>query len=339
MKHTVLAIPMGDPAGIGPEIVIKALSTPVLDNDIAVIVIGDRFVFEKLMGDCSLNDPFERVVSSDEECRSALADSCKTVFYNMDLVDRERFAYGVIDGMYGRAAYAALAKAVHCIQRGMAHALVTPPLHKESLKAAGIPCIGHTEILGDLTKSDNPVTMFETLHMKIFFLTRHLSLKNACDAVTFERVLSSIRTCDHITRAHGFTLSLPLAVAALNPHGGEHGMFGTEEETAIIPAIEQAKKEGCNVIGPVSADAVFHLAKNGNYRAVLSLYHDQGHIAAKTLDFDRTVSVTWQLPFLRTSVDHGTAFDIAGKGVASPLSMIEAIKVALHYLGKGAKDA
>jgi 4-hydroxythreonine-4-phosphate dehydrogenase len=177
--------------------------------------------------------------------------------------------------------------------------------------------------------------MFETLGLKIFFMTRHLSLRQACDAVTEERVFKSIKECYKLTLNNAFDTNLPFAVAALNPHGGEHGLFGDEEQMSIVPAIERARLEGLDVVGPIGADSVFHLAKIGKYRAVLSLYHDQGHIAAKTLDFDRTISVTWALPFLRTSVDHGTAFDIAGKGIASEVSMVEAIKVAIKYLTNG----
>jgi 4-hydroxythreonine-4-phosphate dehydrogenase len=153
-----------------------------------------------------------------------------------------------------------------------------------------------------------------------------------------ESLLDSIIVCEAISsNPPGFNVGLPLAVAGLNPHCGEHGLFGDEELTAVEPADGMARKLGIDVVGPIGADSVFHQAKTGRFRAVLSLYHDQGHIAAKTLDFERTVSVTWKLPFLRTSVDHGTAFDIAGKGVASPISMIEAMNVAKRYLSAGVR--
>lgn len=335
-RKLVFAIPMGDPAGIGPEIVMKALSHGVHGNNAIALVIGDWPLFEKTMHDCALGNPFKRIVYSDPECREAIAGHDESIFYHLPLVDLSLFRYGEIDGMCGRAAYEAIVKAVNLTQEGLTDAIVTPPLHKESLRAGGVNSIGHTEILGELSDSAAPVTMFETLGLKIFFMTRHLSLRQACDAVTEARVFRSIKDCYRLTQNSAFDTNLPFAVAALNPHAGEHGLFGDEEEMAIIPAIEHARQEGMDVVGPIGADSVFHMAKVGKFRAVLSLYHDQGHIAAKTLDFDRTISVTWALPFLRTSVDHGTAFDIAGKGLASEVSMVEAIKVAIRYLADGA---
>lgn len=328
----ILAVPMGDPAGIGPEIVLKSLSHGKHLGKAKVVVVGDRNVYEKAVADCALGMPFDVVVDTEADLLSALAATASTILYHQPLVDISHFQYGRIDGMCGRAAYEAIATSVRLTQTGITHAVVTPPLHKESLRAGGIASIGHTEILGELTKSESPVTMFETLGLKIFFMIRHLSLRDACDAVTEQRVYRSIRECYDLTCNDAFDRNLPFAVAALNPHGGEHGLFGDEEQRAIVPAIERAQAEGLLVTGPVGADSVFHLARKGIYRAVLSLYHDQGHIAAKTLDFDRTISVTWGLPFLRTSVDHGTAFDIAGKGIASEISMTEAIQVAIRYL-------
>jgi 4-hydroxythreonine-4-phosphate dehydrogenase len=327
----VLAIPMGDPAGIGPEIILKALAGGIPKDRVAIVVTGDRHLFERTGRDCGSAMPFEEVAEDREEVAEALARGCDTVLLHMPLVDLGTFSYGKIDGMCGIAAYRAIEETVALVNHKIADAIVTPPLHKESLRAGGIEFIGHTEILGALTDTPSPVTMFETLGLKIFFMTRHLSLRDACDAVTAERVYRSIRECHALTMNPAFDASRPFVVAALNPHGGEHGLFGDEEERAIVPAIRRAREEGMDVTGPVGADSVFHLTRRGDYRAVLSLYHDQGHIAAKTLDFERTVSVTWGLPFLRTSVDHGTAFDIAGKGIASAVSMREAIEVAIRY--------
>jgi 4-hydroxythreonine-4-phosphate dehydrogenase len=319
---------MGDPAGIGPEIVLKGLSK--LEGR-CLLVVGDEELFKKTAHDCHLELPFDKIITSEEEVDAALVNHSK-VLLSKKMVNLETFKYGLVSREVGQAAYEALKIATNLTLRGSCDALVTTPLNKESLKAAQIEHIGHTEILGELTASASPVTMFETLGLKIFFMTRHLSLKAACEAVTAERVYASIRECYALSEQFGFNHNLPLAVAALNPHGGDGGLFGDEEQVAIIPAIERSQREGLNVVGPIGADSVFHLAKIGHYRAVLSLYHDQGHIAAKTLDFERTVSVTWNLPFLRTSVDHGTAFDIAGEGRASEVSLLEAIKVAERYL-------
>ncbi len=331
-KNIVLAVPMGDPAGIGPEIVLKAIAHGDLAGKATIVVIGDQALLEKTAQDCALTFAFDMVVTTDEECAACLESGPDSILYHHRLVDLKKFSYGSIDGMCGRAAYECIAQAVRLTQMGLTKAVVTPPLHKESLKAGGIASIGHTEILGELTDTVNPVTMFETLGLKIFFMTRHLSLRQACDAVTRERLLKTILACDRLAKNSAFDQTKPLVVAGLNPHCGEHGLFGDEEMMEIVPAIEDARSAGVDIVGPVGADSVFHQAKMGKYKAVVSLYHDQGHIAAKTLDFDRTISVTWGLPFLRTSVDHGTAFDIAGKGIASSISMTEALSVALRYL-------
>ena len=208
-------------------------------------------------------------------------------------------------------------------------AIATTPINKESLRAAKIDYIGHTEILGGLSGASDPLTMFEVDDMRVFFLTRHLSLRDACDAVKKERVLQYIKRCTKALEQLG--VRGKMAVAGLNPHSGEHGLFGWEEVREITPAVEEAQKEGYDVVGPIGPDSVFHQALQGRYQAVLSLYHDQGHIATKTYDFERTIAVTLDMPFLRTSVDHGTAFDIAGKGIVSAVSMTEAIRLAAKY--------
>ena len=333
-QKTVLAIPMGDPAGIGPEILLKALAHGMPSDSVTAVVIADRAIMEKTASDCAIGNPFTAVVSTDAECTEAIIHH-HIILYDVPLIDISQFSYGMISSMCGKAAYEAVRIAVRITSSGIAQALVTPPLHKEALRAAGVHAIGHTEILGELTDSPSPITMFETLGLKIFFMTRHVSLLQACNLVTEDRVYRTIRECYRLTEHPAFDAALPFAVAALNPHSGEHGLFGEEEQIAIFPAVQRAQERGMNVVGPIGADSVFHLAHIGKYRAVLALYHDQGHIAAKTLDFHRTVSVTWGLPFLRTSVDHGTAFDIAGKGVASSVSMQEAIRVALRYLDSG----
>jgi 4-hydroxythreonine-4-phosphate dehydrogenase len=172
--------------------------------------------------------------------------------------------------------------------------------------------------------------MFEVHGMRVFFLTRHLSLKAACEAITKERVLDYIIRCTEALRKLGVKEGT-MAVAGLNPHSGEHGLFGDEEVRFIEPAVHEAQALGYTVTGPIGADSVFHMALQGRFNSVLSLYHDQGHIATKTLDFERTISITNGLPFLRTSVDHGTALDIAGKGIASEVSLVEAIRLAAVY--------
>ena len=172
--------------------------------------------------------------------------------------------------------------------------------------------------------------MFETNGMRIFFLTRHVSLRQVPGLVTKERIKDYVKRCSEALEKLGVTEGT-MAVAGLNPHSGEHGLFGWEEVNEIIPAIEELKAEGYDVEGPVGADSVFYQARRGKYASVLSLYHDQGHIAVKTLDFEKTIAITNGMPVLRTSVDHGTAFDIAGTGQASPVSMTEALRLAAKY--------
>ncbi|MGE4453406.1 MAG: 4-hydroxythreonine-4-phosphate dehydrogenase PdxA [Sphaerochaeta sp.] len=339
-KRWYLAVPFGDPAGIGPEIVLKALQSVLLPPSVGVVVVGDASLFKKVSTDLHIPSDFDAVVLDELSLSRAIEGGSKHILYSQNILDMNRFDYGKIQRMCGRAAYIAVETAVRLIERGFAHALVTPPLHKEALKAADVPHIGYTEILSALTETTQAVTMFDTLGLKIFFHSRHLSLRQACDAVTKESLLESIQMCDAITRNHptAFSTELSIAVAGLNPHCGEHGLFGDEEGKAIEPAIEEARSQGIDVVGPIGADSVFYQARIGKYRCVISLYHDQGHIAAKTYDFNQTISITWNLPFLRTSVDHGTAFDIAGRNLADASGMIRALEAASSYLASDGGD-
>jgi 4-phospho-D-threonate 3-dehydrogenase / 4-phospho-D-erythronate 3-dehydrogenase len=326
----VLAVTAGDPAGIGAEIIIKALlGRP---GGCVLVIIGDLPVFQAAAS--AIGTAWEIPVFTDRQtlAEAVSGDGEGPFFYDCGVFRSSAVPYGTVDERCGRAAYAYIETAAELIAAGIADGLVTGPINKESLQAAGVPHIGHTEILGALTDTDEPLTMFETLGMRIFFLSRHVPLSTACTLVTEERVFRYITICCDALAGLGLTGSLPLAVAGLNPHSGEHGLFGREEVEAVTPAVQRARRAGYNAVGPIGADSVFHQAKTGRCSAVLSLYHDQGHIAAKTLDFERTVSVTLGLPFLRTSVDHGTAFDIAGTGRASEVSMLEAVKVASAYI-------
>ena len=323
--RTKIAIPMGDPAGVGPEIVVKtAVSKEILDL-CDLVVIGDKNVLEKAIEICQVNLKIHTIKNIEEGKYE------KGILNVIDLenVDMNTLEYGQVQGMCGKAAFEYIKKCVELAMEHKVDAIATTPINKESLKAGNINYIGHTEILGDLSNSRDPLTMFEVDNMRVFFLTRHMSLRRACDAITKERVLEYIERCTKALKQLG--VSGKMAVAGLNPHSGEHGLFGDEEVKEITPAIEEAQKLGYDVVGPVGADSVFHQALQGRYAAVLSLYHDQGHIATKTYNFERTIAITLDMPFLRTSVDHGTAFDIAGKGIVSAVSMIEAVKLAAKY--------
>ena len=213
---------------------------------------------------------------------------------------------------------------------GQVDAVATTPINKESLKAGGVNFIGHTEMFAHLTETPDPLTMFQVRDLRVFFLTRHLSLVNAIQSLTAGKVCDYAIRCSQALERLG-VVNPRLTVAAINPHGGEHGLFGTEDDDILLPGIEMARVQGINISGPKPADSVFHFALQGNYDAVLSPYHDQGHIATKMVDFHRTISITNGMPILRTSVDHGTANDIAGKGIADPVSMIEAVRLAARY--------
>ena len=324
MNRPFIAVPIGDPAGIGPEIVVKAVASEEIKNIARCIIIGDCNVIANAL----------KITNTDINiCRIEKTEDYKDNHLNIipiDNVDFTALHIGEVSGMCGKAAYEYIEKSIDLAMKKQVAAVATPPINKESLKAANIPYIGHTEIFGALTNTADPLTMFEVRNLRIFFLTRHVSLRNACDLITKERIEDYVKRCIDVLNKLGVTDGT-MAIAGLNPHSGEHGLFGLEEVDEITPAVENLKALGYEVDGPISADSVFHLALQGRYNSVLSLYHDQGHIAAKTFDFERTISVTGGMPILRTSVDHGPAMDIAGTGKASEISMKEAIKVAVKY--------
>lgn len=326
MKKPRIAISMGDPAGIGPEIAVMAAASKPAAEAADCVFVGDRWIAEKAL-EITGTRLEVHVIASPEE-----GDFREGILNLIDLknVERDSFSYGKISGMCGRAAYGYIAESIRLAMGGSVDAVATAPINKESLRAGGVNYIGHTEIFGALTGTKDPLTMFETNGMRVFFLTRHVSLRQMLDMITKDRIKDCVKRCLAALEKLGAEKGI-MAVAGLNPHSGEHGLFGWEEVNEIIPAVEELKAEGYPVEGPIGADSVFHQAAMGKYNSVLSLYHDQGHIAAKTLDFEKTIAITNGMPILRTSVDHGTAFDIAGKGLASPVSMVEAILLAARY--------
>ncbi len=325
MNKPIIGITMGDPAGIGPEIIVKALCNNEIMASCQLVILGNLNQLMEIPQAKKL--PFHSIGSIEKIPQSGIPVLDP---FDDNLND---IRPGEISSKAGKAAFAYIKKSIALATAKKLAAVVTGPIHKKAIKAANLDFIGHTEMFGSLTNSYDPLTVFEVLNLRIFFLTRHVSLRKACDLVTKQRILDYIKRIYHEIKRVGIGNDT-IAVAGLNPHASDNGLFGSEEEEEIIPAIKAAQKKGYNVIGPIGADSVFHLARRNNWAGVLSLYHDQGHIAAKTLDFDRTISLTLGLPFLRTSVDHGTAFDIAGKGVAQSVSMEEAIKAAIKYVKK-----
>lgn len=326
MSKPLIAMTMGDPAGVGPEIVAKSLASEEVTDVADCVIVGDRKCMENAI----------RIVGADLKInviqKPAEGQYEKGILNLIDLdnVDMDAFAFGKVSGMCGKAAYDYIARSIELANAGEVDAVSTTPINKEALKAGDVHFIGHTEIFGALTGTEDPLTMFETNGMRVFFLTRHVSLRQMLDMIKKDRIVDYVVRCTEALRRLGVKEGT-MAIAGLNPHSGEHGLFGWEEVEEIIPAIEELKKMGYDVAGPVGADSVFHQAAIGKYNSVLSLYHDQGHIATKTLDFEKTIAITNGMPILRTSVDHGTAFDIAGTGKVSAVSMIEAIRLAAKY--------
>lgn len=330
----IIAIPMGDAAGIGPEITVKSLAKEELYTMCKPLVVGDANILRRAIEVTGVNLKV-RVVSSPAEGSYEFGTIDVMDLANINMED---FAPGEVSAQNGQAAFEFIKRSVELAMAGEVKAIATTPINKESLKAAKVPYIGHTEMLEDLGSAPDPLTMFQVKGMRIFFLTRHVSVAEAITQMTKERVRDYLNRCDKALQRLGVE-SRKLAVAGLNPHSGEGGLFGMEEVEEIKPGVELAKADGIDAYGPVPADSVFFQALNGKYDAVLSLYHDQGHIAAKMTDFHRTISITNGLPFLRTSVDHGTAFDIAWKNIASEVSMYECIKLAAEYAPKFTRES
>ncbi|WLD76668.1 4-hydroxythreonine-4-phosphate dehydrogenase PdxA [Mogibacterium neglectum] len=326
MEKPIIAVTMGDPAGIGPEIVVKSIADKTTFDIARCIVVGDKKVMAKAI----------EIVGADLKINTVDSPADGDYSYgvlnmiDLDNIDMSRFEYGKVNAMCGQAAFDYIKKSIEITMDKQADAVATTPINKESLHAAEVDFIGHTEIFGALTGTADPLTMFETNGLRVFFLTRHKSLRDMLDDIKKDRIIDYVERCTGALRRLGVKDGT-MAVAGLNPHSGEHGLFGWEEVNEIAPAVLELKERGFSVAGPVPADSVFHQAAQGRYNSVLSLYHDQGHIATKTLDFDRTISITNGMPILRTSVDHGTAFDIAGKGIAGAVSMEEAIRLAAKY--------
>ena len=324
MRKPIIGMPLGDPAGIGPEITIKTFADKGTTDMCNLLLVGDKYVVEKAIEVTGINMGINII----EKVEDAKFEEGIIDLIDLGLIN-EKFEFGKVDGDCGNASYQYIKTVGELAMEKKVDAIATTPINKESLRAADVPYIGHTEMLEDISGVHDPLTMFEVENLRVFFLSRHLSLRDAIDAVKYDRVLDYIKRSTEALNKLG--VKGTMAVAGLNPHSGEHGLFGMEEVEEIEPAIRQAQKEGYDVVGPIGADSVFHQGLQGKYACILSLYHDQGHIATKTYNFEKTISITNSMPFLRTSVDHGTAYDIAGKNIASAVSMIEAVKLAAKY--------
>ncbi|MBI5099049.1 MAG: 4-hydroxythreonine-4-phosphate dehydrogenase PdxA [Nitrospirae bacterium] len=316
-----IAITMGEPGGIGPEVIVKALSRAGISNYCTPVVIGNTEVMRDAVSLTGLPLKIKPI--------SSLSQS-KPARGSIELLDikyHSPFEKGVPSKNTGRAVVSYIRKAVSLALKNEVSAIVTAPISKESLKLSGYKWPGHTELLAELTKTKDFAMMFVSDKLKIILCTIHIPLKDVPKKINEKVVLKTIRLAKKGAEMLGIK-SPRLAVAGLNPHAGESGIIGREEIAVIIPAIRKAFEEGINVSGPYPPDVVFHRAYKGDYDMVVCMYHDQGLIPFKMLAFDTGVNVTVGLPIIRTSPDHGTGFDIAWKNMANPLSMIEAIKLA-----------
>lgn len=319
----VLGITMGDAAGIGAEIIVKSLSDKHLYEIAQPIVIGDKKMMQRALD--LLQSPLKINVVTN-------LDNLNAKYGTIDLIDLDNvpadLIYSQVDPRAGKAAYEYVEKAVQYAMENKIQAVVTAPLNKEALHAGGKMFPGHTEILAQLSGTKDYSMMLVSEKLRVIHVTTHVQLRKACDLVKKERVLTVIKLADENAKMLGFKQPR-VAVAGLNPHSGENGMFGDEDRKEIVPAVEAAKQLGINASGPIPPDTVFHRAANLNeFDIVVVMYHDQGHIPIKLLGFDTGVNVTVGLPFIRTSVDHGTAFPIAGKGIADSKSMTESLYLA-----------
>jgi len=329
--NRMIAITMGDPAGIGPEIVIKALCREEVRNACLPLVIGSP---EVLKQDMAILPPVYRRAKLNvlQEVRDA---SCEPGVINVidPMPLKSEILKGRVSPEAGAAAVAYLTLAIHLAKEGLVSGIVTAPLNKQAMHLGGCLYPGHTELLAELFGVSRYCMVLNHEQLSVLHVTTHIALSKVPSAITVDRVLEKIRIAAALADCLDRT-EKPIAVAGLNPHAGEHGLFGTEEVEVIEPAVEKARAQGINVVGPLPADALFPKAAAGEYDFVVAMYHDQGHIPFKTLHFDEGVNITVGLPVVRTSVDHGTAFDIAGKGVAKEKSMLQAILVAARLAGR-----
>ena len=322
MDAPLIAVTMGDPAGIGPEIVAKTFADPGFGEENRALVVGDPAILERAAKLLRLPLRVNEIEGPEE---AAFEPGSVDVLAVGELP--EDLPFGVLDARAGDAAFRYLRRATELANAGRVGAIATAPLNKEAMHLAGHKYPGHTEILAELTGTEDYAMMLVTDELKVIHVSTHVSLREAIERVRPERELAVIRLAHDSLRKLGVG-EPKVAVAGLNPHAGESGLFGTEDAEQIAPAVEAAKDEGIDATGPWPPDTVMMRARRGDFDIVVVQYHDQGHIPVKLMGFDTGVNVTVGLPFFRTSVDHGTAFDIAGTGKAEHASMRAALDLA-----------
>jgi 4-hydroxythreonine-4-phosphate dehydrogenase len=324
MSLPVIGITMGDPTGIGPEIIVKALSKKELFQACRPMVFGDREVLLRAAKMQALPVTVEVIDKIQEE--GYLPQ--KIFLYPLSQLKATSLHFGKPDQKCGEAMVKYIEEAVRWARNDTLNAITTCPINKQAINAAGYRFSGHTELLAYLVGASSVAMMFLGTKWKVVLVTTHLPIKEISRWISRDRILTTIRMTDEgLKKFFGFTHP-KIAVLGLNPHCGEEGLLGEEEKMEIIPAISEARSQGVEIDGPFSADSFFDLSGHSAFDAVISMYHDQGLIPIKMLDFNEATNFTLGLPFIRTSVGHGTAYDIAGKGVADPTNLIKAVLTA-----------
>ena len=321
MKTPTIAITMGDPAGVGAEVTLKALSDPATRALARWLVIGDPYVLEQAQQQTGVTLDWQEVATPTQ------LDDTKINLFAPLRIDPKEFAIGKISPLCGKAAMEYVRSATLLCLDGTVDAMVTAPLNKEAVALNGIQFSGHTEFIAELCNAKTSRMLLYSERMRVIHVSTHWALRKATE-VDAERIRLTIQLGDETLKLMGFKQPR-IAVCGINPHAGEHGLFGTEEITTVSPAIDLARAQGIHCEGPFAGDTIFLRALKGDFDLVVAMYHDQGHIPMKLVDFENTVNVSVGLPIIRTSVDHGTAFDIAGKNKASPNSMKAALKLAV----------
>jgi 4-hydroxythreonine-4-phosphate dehydrogenase len=326
MSLPKIAVTTGDPAGIGPEVCLHLLQNEGIAAQCVPIIFGDKMVLEQAADQCDLLKPQKYITGLSEADGPCVLD--------MSAIGLDEFETGTVNAATGRAGFVYVENAIDAALGGQVAGVTTGPLNKEALRAAGISFPGHTEIFAEKTHTQNFCMMQYSAEVRCVFATTHVPYSEVPALLTKERILDVLELGAQAMRRIGCISGHEpkIGVLGLNPHAGEHGLFGEEEEQVIIPAIEAARAKGFDVEGPIPPDTAFIPAKRRATDFFVCMYHDQGHIPLKALAFDNAVNTTLGLPIIRTSVDHGTALDIAGQGKAKPNSLFEAVKLALKFI-------
>jgi 4-phospho-D-threonate 3-dehydrogenase / 4-phospho-D-erythronate 3-dehydrogenase len=322
-----VAITMGDPAGIGPEVVLKAINEDAVRRVCQPVVVGDAQTLLNTAQQLNLDSDYKVIRVSESFPAHNSTNKSIPLIYDLGNI-KEEIKLGIESAICGRASAEYIEASVELCTKGITEAVTTAPINKRSLFLAGYSYPGHTEFYAGLTNTEDYAMAFAAGNLRIVLLSTHVPLSKALGLVVKDRIVHIVKLADRELKRWGVR-EPHIAMAALNPHGAEGGLFGEEESAEILPAVRECQEAyGIKVIGPFSADTVFLRASRGEFDAVIACYHDQAMIPIKCLSFGEAVNITMGLPFIRTSVDHGTAFDIAGKGVAEHSSMVEAIKMA-----------